>query len=57
MAGGDIDIGKIDMKYTCYKCEEETEWLAPDGRCGDCTGFTPEQIQGEAPMDEYEEEE
>ena len=34
-------------KQYCYKCDVETTWLAPDGRCGDCTGYTPEEIRGE----------
>lgn len=37
---------------TCYQCEEETEWLAPDSRCGQCTRLTPEQVKGEQPINE-----
>lgn len=36
-----------EPKKFCYKCDVETLWLAPDGRCGDCTGYTPEEIRGE----------
>lgn len=35
------------VTFSCYQCEEEVEWLAPDSRCGDCTGYTPEEIRGE----------
>jgi hypothetical protein len=40
----------------CYQCENEVEWLAPDGRCGNCTGWTPEEIRGEVeyPEDIYD---
>lgn len=42
---------------TCYQCDKEVEWLAPDSRCGDCTRLTPEQIIGEELMpDEAEQE-
>lgn len=30
----------------CYECLGETNWLAPDGRCGKCTHYSPEEIQG-----------
>jgi hypothetical protein len=44
----------------CYQCDEEVKWLAPDSRCGDCTRLTPEEVQGEVPIEEldldYEEE-
>lgn len=33
---------------TCYQCEKETEWLAPDSRCGKCTRLTPEEVRGDA---------
>jgi hypothetical protein len=36
---------KESKKY-CYQCDKETEWLAPDSRCGDCTRFTPDEIRG-----------
>lgn len=36
--------------YRCYQCDQETKWLAPDNRCGDCTRFTPEEIRGEEPV-------
>ena len=41
-----LSITKIPKQY-CYKCDVETTWIAPDGRCGDCTGYTPEEIRGE----------
>lgn len=42
---------------TCYQCDKEVHWLAPDSRCGDCTRLTPEQVRGEEPMpDEAEQE-
>ena len=41
-----IEMHNLPKKY-CYKCDVETTWLAPDGRCGDCTGYTPEEIRGE----------
>jgi hypothetical protein len=28
----------------CYVCGVPTMWLAPDSRCGDCTGYTPDEI-------------
>jgi Zn finger protein HypA/HybF involved in hydrogenase expression len=28
----------------CYQCGDPVMWLAPDSRCGDCTGYTPEEI-------------
>lgn len=31
----------------CYQCDEETNWLAPDSRCKNCTRLTPEEIRGE----------
>lgn len=30
----------------CYQCAAEVKWLAPDSRCGDCTRFTVEEVQG-----------
>ena len=30
---------------TCYQCDKETTWLAPDSRCGNCTRYTPEEIK------------
>ena len=38
----------------CYQCDRETEWLAPDSRCSDCTRFTPEELKGE--VEEYDDE-
>lgn len=34
----------LDSRKTCYQCEKEVAWLAPDSRCGDCTGYTPDTI-------------
>jgi hypothetical protein len=36
----------------CYQCDEVTNWLAPDSRCGNCTRLTPEEIQGEVPIED-----
>ena len=33
--------------YKCYQCGISTDWLAPDGRCGDCTAHTPDEIRGD----------
>ena len=33
--------------YYCYQCDKPTTWLAPDGRCGACTSYSPEEIRGE----------
>ena len=33
--------------HYCYQCDHETAWLAPDGRCGACTSYSPEEIRGE----------
>ena len=44
------DLGEIwtgIASLTCYQCDAETTWLAPDSRCGKCTQFTPEEIRGE----------
>lgn len=38
----------------CYQCEEQTEWLAPDSRCGKCTRYTPEEIRGEEVDDDIQ---
>ncbi len=32
----------------CYRCDKGVSWLAPDSRCKDCTGYTPEEVRGEA---------
>ena len=42
---------------SCYQCDKEVQWLAPDSRCGDCTRLTPEQVRGEEPMPEEAEQE
>lgn len=28
----------------CYQCDKPVEWLAPDGRCGECTRLTPDEV-------------
>ena len=38
---------ELEGIYQCYKCGTYSEWLAPDGRCGDCTEYTPDDIRGE----------
>ena len=30
----------------CYQCNKKVLYLFPDGRCGDCTRYTVEEIQG-----------
>ena len=35
------------LTHYCYQCDHETAWLAPDGRCGACTSYSPEEIRGE----------
>lgn len=35
-----------DSPKTCYKCGKAITWLAPDGRCKDCTAMTPEEVWG-----------
>lgn len=42
--------------YICYQCDKETNWLAPDSRCGDCTRWTPEEIRGEESYKEDDDE-
>jgi len=32
---------------TCYQCDKTCGYLFPDGRCGDCTRYTPEEIKGD----------
>ena len=32
------------VNYICYACSMFVNWLAPDGRCGDCTNYTPEEV-------------
>ena len=32
------------VNYICYACSEFVSWLAPDGRCGECTEYIPEEI-------------
>jgi len=40
----DATVVTLDSKQTCYQCEKEVDWLAPDSRCGDCTGYTPDTV-------------
>jgi hypothetical protein len=37
------------MKYYCYQCDAEVDWLAPDSRCKKCTRLTVEEVKGECP--------
>jgi hypothetical protein len=30
----------------CYQCYKHTSYLFPDGRCGNCTHVTPEELTG-----------
>lgn len=30
----------------CYNCDAEVKYLFDDGRCGDCTALTPEEVRG-----------
>lgn len=39
---------------TCYQCEKEVGWLAPDSRCGQCTRLTVDEIKGEVSVEPYE---
>ncbi len=32
------------VNYSCYACSEFVSWLAPDGRCRECTEYIPEEI-------------
>lgn len=36
-------------KQTCYQCDQDVTWLAPDGRCASCTRTTPAEVTGSAP--------
>ena len=31
------------QKY-CYQCDAKVNYLFPDGRCGRCTRYTPEEL-------------
>ena len=31
---------------TCYNCEKECKYLFNDGRCGECTLYTIEEVTG-----------
>ncbi len=37
----------VDTVLRCYQCDVKTTWLAPDGRCGQCTRYTPEEVRGD----------
>lgn len=44
--------------HYCYQCDLPTSYLFDDGRCGKCTGLTPEEVMGTATVtDEGEEHE
>lgn len=36
----------------CYQCDEPVAYLFADGRCGNCTRLTPEEVRGEAQFDD-----
>ena len=35
----------VALGKPCYECGKRVKWLAPDSRCKDCTGYTPEMIR------------
>lgn len=35
----------------CYQCEKDVVYLFEDGRCGECTRLTPEEVRGECETD------
>jgi hypothetical protein len=37
----------VDNAKECYQCGDPVMWLAPDSRCSNCTGYTPEELIGE----------
>ncbi len=37
-----IDPPEVRGLLTCYQCCEPVRWLAPDGRCFECTRCVPE---------------
>lgn len=41
------ELNRRDSKTLCYQCDRMVTWLAPDGRCKDCTGWTPGALRGE----------
>ncbi len=38
--------------HRCYQCGIPDTYLFEDGRCGDCTRLTPEEVRGEATTEE-----
>lgn len=40
-----IDPPEVRGLLTCYQCCEPVRWLAPDGRCCECTRCVPEDVQ------------
>ena len=44
-------------KLRCYQCDSECNYLFYDGRCKDCTRYTPEEVMGNVAIEEEEEEE
>lgn len=40
-----IDPPEVRGMLTCYGCGEPVRWLAPDGRCCECTRCVPEDVQ------------
>lgn len=37
----------ISSPLFCYECESPVLWLAPDGRCSNCTRCTSDEISDE----------
>ena len=42
-----MDLLPVENPQICYQCDKAVKWLAPDGRCDQCTRLTPEEIRGE----------
>lgn len=40
-----IDPPEVRGMLTCYGCGEPVRWLAPDGRCCECTRCVPEDVE------------
>ena len=38
------ETSREPVNYICYACSMFVNWLAPDGRCGECTNYTPEEL-------------
>lgn len=42
------------MSY-CYQCDKQVNYLFDDGRCGECTRLTQEEVEGFAFYQEIDE--